>query len=154
MLPKMRRGRRNRAEDVYLTLTTPSEIRDILGVLEKYDVKRLFRLRPDSYEPTAAAAHLDGRMPSALHSWSHKYATSIPPEAGKRISRRNGSGSNQLRKAQRLSAAGGCGKFHRDSALETILAEIEAEDLTLCAWNVDAPMRQSVYFRYEIVRGC
>ena len=146
---------------VYLTFDDgPSEItEDILGVLEKYDVKAtFFVIGPDSFDANcrllriSMAGHAIG-----LHSWSHKYAdiyssleawkTDIETE---RIWIESVTGKSP--KVIRLP--GGIENSTATPALmKQILAEIEAEGLTLCAWNVDGTDSVNQYISaYEIVR--
>ncbi|HRW56356.1 MAG TPA: polysaccharide deacetylase family protein, partial [Oscillospiraceae bacterium] len=92
-----------------------------------------------------------------LHSWSHKYAdiyssleawkTDIETE---RIWIESVTGKTP--KVIRLP--GGVANSTATPALmKQILAEIEAEDLTLCAWNVDGTDSVNQYISaYEIVR--
>jgi len=146
---------------VYLTFDDgPSEItEDILGVLEEYNVKAtFFVIGPDGDEANYRLLRiaLEGHS-VGLHSWSHKYAEIYSSlEAWKtdlemeRIWIESVTGQSP----DIIRLPGGIENVSANPALmKEILAEIEAEGLTLCAWNVDGTDSVNQYISaYEIVR--
>ncbi len=146
---------------VYLTFDDgPSEVtEDILEVLEEYHVKAtFFVIGPDSEEANCRLLRISMAGHSiGLHSWTHDYSvmyTSL--EDWKRdietekiwIESVTGKSPGIIR------LPGGASNSTATPALmKQILAEIEAEGLTLCAWNVDSTdgINQCISV-YEIVR--
>lgn len=146
---------------VYLTFDDgPSEItEDILEVLEKYRVKAtFFVIGPDCFEANCRLLRISMAGHSVgLHSWTHDYSvmyTSL--EDWKR--------DIETEKIWIESVTGKCPEIIRlpggaanstatPALMKQILAEITAEGLTLCAWNVDSTDGINQYISaYEIVR--
>lgn len=146
---------------VYLTFDDgPSEItEDILEVLEEYHVKAtFFVIGPDSEEANCRLLRISMAGHSiGLHSWSHKYKEIYSSlEAWKTdikteqiwIESVTGKSPGIIRLPGGIENASA-----NPTLMKQILAEIEAEGLTICAWNVDGTDSVNQYISaYEIVR--
>jgi len=146
---------------VYLTFDDgPSVItEDILAVLEEYRVKAtFFVVGPDSYDANCRLLRISMAGHSVgLHSWTHDYSVMYTSMEGWKR-------DIETEKIWIESVTGKCPKIIRlpggvanstatPALMKQILAEIEAEGLTLCAWNVDSTdgINQCIS-AYEIAR--